>query len=165
MTIFGENNFLPLPKFGREIPNYAINDNGDVLNTRFNRFRKPVKRVDGYYQVCVNIPPNLFDDYGYYIKEGQNKSTINVHIHRAVAEAFMPIDKYPPKELADTWNDVPEEWRQWVRDTAQVDHKDDNKSNNHVSNLEYRTSKSNNIHRKEKELGYTRDIHAHRRNE
>ena len=164
MTIFGENNFLPLPKFGKEIPNYAINDKGDVIHTGKQKIRKPVKRVDGYYQVCVSVPVNLFDDYEYFMSEdSRNTRTLNIHVHKAVAEAHKPIDKNPPKQLADTWNDVPEEWRQWVRETDQVDHVDDDKTNNHVSNLEYRSPRSNNIHRKEKELGYTRDIHAHRR--
>ena len=165
IDLFGENNFLPLPKFGKDIPNYVVDDNGQVVHTPSQRVRKPVKRVDGYYQVCVSIPVDLFDDYEYFMdKEAVTTRTMNIHIHRAVAEAHKPIDKNPPKQLADTWNDVPEEWRQWVRETAQVDHIDDDKTNNHVSNLEYRTPRSNNIHRKEKELGYTRDIHKHRRN-
>ena len=153
----------PLEKYGKIIPNYHIFEDGSVFHSKRNTIRKPVTRSDGYQMVCLSIPKDLFDDYEYHLQEGKKKPTMNIYIHKAVADAFMPIDKYPPKQLADTWNDVPEEWRQWVRDTAQVDHLDDDKSNNHVSNLEYKTPQENNVHRKEKELNYSRDIHAHRR--
>ena len=157
------DNAQPLIKYGKIIPNYFILKDGSVFNSKRNKIRKPVTRSDGYQMICVSIPENLFDDYEYFLQEGKTKPTINLHIHKAVADAFMPIDKHPPKQLADTWNDVPEVWREWVRATAQIDHLDDDKTNNHVSNLEYKTPQQNNLHRKQKILGYNRDIHAHRR--
>ena len=163
IDIFGNEHYKPLTKYGKSIPNYFILDDGSIIHSKSNKIRKPVTRPDGYQMVCISIPKDLFDNYDYFLQKGHNKATMNVHIHKAVADAFMPIDENPPKELKDTWNDVPEEWRQWVRDTAQVDHIDDDKSNNHVSNLAYKTPQQNNLHRKEKELGYSRDIHAHRR--
>tara|TARA_B100002019_G_C20914687_1_gene424559 strand:- start:42 stop:542 length:501 start_codon:yes stop_codon:yes gene_type:complete len=163
IDIFGNEQCRPLKKYGKIIPNYYIFEDGSIIHSKSNKIRKPVTRSDGYQMVCISIPKDLFDDFDYYLQEGRNTPTMNVYIHKTVADTFMPIDENPPKQLKDTWNDVPEVWRQWVRDTAQVDHLDDDKSNNHVSNLEYKTPQENNIHRKEVKMGYTRDIHAHRR--
>lgn len=60
----------------------------------------------------------------------KNGKIFHTHIHRLVAKAFIPI----PKDLLDAGYD---------ESTLQINHKDENKSNNHVSNLEWCTPKYN----------------------
>ena len=72
---------------------------------------------------------------------------LNVDLHRAVMETWRPIDEYPPIPTED-WDKCPESAKQWIRDTAIVDHKDDDPSNNHVSNLQWVIPKDNNPYRK-----------------
>ena len=52
---------------------------------------------------------------------------------------------------------IPEPVKQWVRDTAIVDHKDDDPRNNHVSNLRWVTPKQNQPHRKAAEFSNDAD--------
>ena len=55
----------------------------------------------------------------------------------------------PWKNLGGTcWKDLPEEAKQWVRDTALIDHIDDDPTNNHLDNLRWATPKQNERNRK-----------------
>ena len=122
-------------------------------------------------QTDFSIPKDLFDDYDYSNRSrGKGKtfktgkvSKITIAVHRLVAETWMPIDDFPPETLADDWNRVitpdmvgqplmQENMKQWVRDTAVVDHRDADPTNNHVENLRWVTPKENNSHRKEQQL-------------
>ena len=60
----------------------------------------------------------------------------------------MPIDEFPPEQLRNCWKDLPEEAKQWVRDTALIDHIDDDPTNNHLDNLRWATPKQNERNRK-----------------
>jgi hypothetical protein len=158
-TIFGTKNqdFRPLIRFGKEIPKYFVNENGDIysehtskiLRSRekfaHNRFAEKRLKERAYN---VSIPKDLFLDYD-YSSTGKNKSReLYISAHRATAEAWMPIDESPPEQLRECWDSLPEAAKQWVRDTAIVDHKDDDPSNNHVSNLQWVVPKDNQTYRK-----------------
>ena len=60
-----------------------------------------------------------------------------------------PIDEFPPAVLADDWDKGPESFKQWVRDTAIIDHFDDNPENNRVENL---TPVENSHHSKKRDF-------------
>lgn len=100
------------------------------------------KDIDERYQINefgeirnknkMNLLKAKIDRYGYHQisirKEGERKKYW-YRIHRLVAEYFI-VNK-------------PENWKE-----MQVDHIDNNKINNHVSNLRFTTSLENCLHRK-----------------
>ena len=72
---------------------------------------------------------------------------LQTHVHRLIAETFIPIDDNPPIPIED-WNKTPETAKQFIRDSANVDHIIPDLFNNSVSNLRWVTPKQNNPHRK-----------------
>ena len=101
---------------------------------------KDVKGYEGYYQISnygrlksfkidsingkVLKLTNNRGDYFSVILQGKGKKSRSTRIHRLVAEAFIPNPSCLP----------------------QVNHKDGNKQNNHVSNLEWCTERENICH-------------------
>ena len=84
-----------------------------------------------------------------------NLYTINVKYHRAVMEAWKPIDEYPPIPKED-WDKCPETAKEFMRKTAIIDHIDSDTRNNHVDNLRWCTPHDNQWHRKAQEEGHER---------
>lgn len=134
------------------IPEYYVTSYGRVISTKRNKvtFLKITNRDRGvggagnHSSIAITKPKGLIIDEFY----GAERKAIPCMVHQLVMWAFKPIDEYPPEELKDNWNQVPEEWRQWVRDTVWIDHIDDNPFNNHVDNLRYVKPKDNNRQRK-----------------
>lgn len=173
MTIFNnESEFKQIVRFQKELPNYYVSKEGLVLSTKRGQQLKAMRSKhmrlqntgrngsrpvgsNDQHLVCLqcdfSIPKHIFDDYDYSLRNSyaaKSSVKITVSVHRCVAETWMPIDEFPPSSLADCWDDMPEAAKEWVRDTAVVDHIDDDPSNNHVSNLRWVTPKENNVHRK-----------------
>ena len=156
-NIFGESEFKPLIRYQTEIPHNFISEDGRVFNSKNNKLRSPHKvwnhRSTGDRRlkslcVTITIPGGLFPDYSFRRRHKNNKNEmLNVDLHRAVMETWRPIDEYPPIPTED-WDKCPESANQWIRDTAIVDHKDDDPSNNHVNNLQWVIPKDNNPYRK-----------------
>lgn len=71
----------------------------------------------------------------------------NYHVHRIVAEAFLPLDLHPPVPVED-WNNTPDSVKELLMATLLVDHIDDNPFNNCASNLRWVTPRQNNRHNK-----------------
>lgn len=158
--------YKPVVRFGKIIEGYYSTKSGVIFSDKSKSTLKPHESwrrlSDGtkvLREVTVKffIDHDLYDDYNYgcngkTVIKLQSRRTIRVPVHRVVAETWMPIDEYPPASLKDTWNDVPESWRQWVRDTAFIDHIDSDVTNNNIDNLRWVTPKENQPHRKEQSL-------------
>lgn len=98
-----------------------------------------------YPRINCLLPKDWSDDnYEYHYNKGANSRQMTLDIHKAVMDTWRPIDEYPPDQLKETWNDVPEVWRQWVRDTVIIDHIDGDTWNSNVENLRYCTPRDNN---------------------
>lgn len=172
MDLFGnESEFKPLVRFFKIIPGYYVSKAGNIYNSVTNRILNPFSnyeyRKDGSQRlkevaVRLSIPKKFFNDYEYRTRKDVKNSTrdrIYLPIHRAVIESWKSIDECPPDRLKEEWNQIitsemvgqsriPESYKQWVRDTAIVDHIDDNPANNSVNNLQWVVPKDNNSYRK-----------------
>tara|TARA_B100000029_G_scaffold321598_1_gene314023 strand:+ start:445 stop:897 length:453 start_codon:yes stop_codon:yes gene_type:complete len=146
----------PIHRF-KLLKGYTIFEDGSMIGKRNpKKYLKPQpergrhKKITAY-NYRLYFENGTFEDYSYQ-QTSSKKQAKTIPVHRLVMETFRPIDEYPPEELKDTWNDVPEEWRRWVRKTALIDHKDDNPSNNHISNLRWSDTLNNSNFRKEREF-------------
>jgi hypothetical protein len=179
INIFGEEEFKPIKKFGIEVPDYFVSKDGRVLSTKTSKWKILNPTHDSYekgYNVPHNVQlrvskketPELFEEYNYnssqqklqcdpdspYYKrltKDPNLTSIQVKYHRAVMEAWKPIDEYPPIPKED-WDKCPESAKQFMRESAIIDHIDSDTRNNHVDNLRWTTPKGNSPHRKKYKL-------------
>ena len=156
-TIFGNQEFKPLMRFQTLVPGYYISEKCDMYSAKsrkiikarkkfsFNRDAPPRLKEMAYN---VSIPKDLLDDYDYSTRGRMSKSReLYISAHRAVMETWKPIDEFPPIPKED-WDKCPESAKQWIRDTAFVDHIDDDPSNNNLNNLQWVIPKDNQPHRK-----------------
>ena len=179
INIYGEEEFRPIKKYGVEVPYYFVSKDGRVFSTRTSKHKllnPTYDTIEGGYKVPRIIGlrvsrkdcPDLFDDYDYNRSQQKLQCdpdspyykrltkcldlyTIQIKYHRAVMEAWKPIDENPPIPMED-WNNTPESAKQFIRDCAIIDHVDSNTRNNHVDNLEWTTPKDNQHSRKKYKL-------------
>lgn len=143
------------------IPGYDVSNKGRIFSRKTGKFLSITNRVSvgrGNASLINLIVPRNWNDYSY------SESRVGCQVHQLVAEAFMPIDKNPPDELKDTWDEIitpdmvgqkriPKSWKKWVADTVVIDHIDNNPFNNNVENLRYTTPDKNNVYKKSKFYG------------
>ena len=105
---------------------YYIADGGDILSFkhigRFPNGKRLSKQIDklGYERVCLM----------------KDKRLKHILVHRLVGETFIPNKT--------TFKSMPDENRDEIDlDKLEINHKDENKLNNYVSNLEWCTHKYN----------------------
>ena len=137
LNIFGEEEFRVIHRFGKMIENYFVSKSGDVYCGKTKKIRKQWKRGN---------PNNYGNTYNNIVLRDSEGSSLNLPIHRIVMETWRPIDEYPPDQLKDDWDNAPECFKQWVRDTAWVDHIDGDRENNHINNLRWVTPRQNNFY-------------------
>ena len=139
INIFGEEEFKQIIRFGKKIPNYSISKDGRVYSHKRNLIKKPtIRKRNGKVtdvSTSIPIPQELFDGIYNYRKYGAglNVYELPLPIHRGVMETWRPIDEYPPDRLKDDWDNAPESFKQWVRETAYIDHIDDDPTNNNLA--------------------------------
>jgi hypothetical protein len=149
---------------GKQIEGYYINDEGQVFTDykvalcsvikKFKRIKTeelvPIKSYDkkSKLDITLTFPDDLFE-YNFRSRTNNNRSCVSVSVHSLVMETFHPIDEYPPERLKIVWNQLPEEARQWIRETVVINHIDHDYTNNKLSNLEYVTPRENSRKAKE----------------
>ena len=102
---------------------FKISNYGNLYSKRSNRLLKQNISNTGYYTVATKIG-------------GRNGTNKCFKIHRLVAEAFLN----PPTEQQIYWASTTK------YNKVLVNHKDGNKLNNHIDNLEWVTSAENTRH-------------------
>jgi hypothetical protein len=152
------SDFKPVVRYGKVIPGYYCNKEGQIFSVKRNRFLAPKPKWQARlkeegnrfrcYSYILSIPKGLFEDYDHRARGKAHSPAISVDAHRAVMETWRPIDQYPPEMVAEEWNQVitpdmigqpriPESAKEWIRKTAYVDHIDDDPANNNVDNLRW----------------------------
>ena len=106
-------------------------------------------------RVSFRFPWDFFQDINMYGSEYQypiqgRESAMNgkccqrtLSIHKLVANAHMSVDDFPPERIAGVYAHLPEEVKQWIRETVIINHIDHDPTNNCVTNLEYVTPREN----------------------
>jgi hypothetical protein len=147
-------------RFNYEVPGYLVSTEGEIIGKRGTRLKLTHSSTD-----YLKFDPLIPKDWGgettkffvYRAPGGNSKlrnytsTRLTIQVHRAVLETFRPIDDYPPIPKED-WDVCPESAKQFIRDSAFVDHIDGNKLNNSVNNLRWVTPRQNCIYHKEKEF-------------
>ncbi len=168
-----DDNWKPVVRFGKVVEGYEVNKlTGDIYSTKTHRMLRGhvayETRADGSKRpkevmYSLSIKTGYYEDFTHRRADRVNCAKLPLSGHRAVAETFIPIDENPPEELADDWNRIitpdmvgqplmQENMKQWVRDTAYIDHRDDDPTNNCWTNLNWTTPKKNNNRRKQEGL-------------
>ena len=149
IDVFGNDvDVKQVVRFGVELPGYYATKSGKIFSTKTNRFISLFEGKHGYLRCSLSLPIDTFDDHSYF-KANFKRMTFNLQqeVHRLIAETFIPIDDNPPIPIED-WDKTPETAKQFIRESANVDHIIPDLSNNSVSNLRWVTPKQNNPHRK-----------------
>lgn len=104
---------------------------GRVISQTITRQLRPCVKGTGYLAANVKLG-------------GSDKQKFtNPLIHRLVMMAFKPISEFPPNKIKECWNDTDPVIKEWIESTAIVHHKDGNKKNNHIDNLEWTNPEGN----------------------
>jgi len=167
MTVFGENNedFKPLIRYGLKIPGYYATRDGRIYSAKRHKFISQFtssnyheKNFGKKYLACsLSLPKDFFlnnmgSKHNYFVPHfKKNSFNIKVEVHRLIAETFIPIDENPPIPMED-WIKTPESAKQFIRESAVVDHIEPDTSNNSADNLRWVTPRQNNTYRKKQEL-------------
>jgi hypothetical protein len=110
------------------IPGYEIYEDGRVWSNKRGQFLTP--NVSG-----TNRYPK--------IKLYANGKQKTFPLHKLVAETFIPTKLKHPAFDTREWEALPLKARQVIQSEFQVDHRDGNPENYHLSNLRWCTSQEN----------------------
>ena len=133
---------------------YKTNKNPNKRNV----YGSPLKvgdKIISAMRVSFRLPHDFFLDINMYGSEyqypiqgtqGQNNGNCcqrTMAVHKLVANTHMSVDEFPPKRISKSYPYLPEDVKQWIRETVIINHIDHDVSNNCVDNLEYVTMRQN----------------------
>jgi len=165
INVFGKEEFKPLRKYGKIIPNYFVSKDGKVVSRRTTTekvlnphfYKTGLKYGSFIVSIDEDTHKELFpnDTYEYAVgatggkrRRGKKKSILRkLLVHQAVMWSWKPIDDYPPVPMEE-WEQTPESVKDIIRKSICIDHIDGDSSNNHIDNLLYTSQAGNNFYRK-----------------
>lgn len=104
---------------------------------------KPKKQGNGYLSVDISFQNGILPD-SYYSKVRSSKQTKTCRIHQLVMDAFKPFDEYLPEIIVkNDYKNTPESIKIILRQLFVVDHKNHDKTDNNIDNLERVTQREN----------------------
>ena len=150
-----------------ECEGFIVSNTGKVINTKTS---KVISKTESVWSSELNLDKRSIHkntkvidgrmvrmDRGYVVAHIKGKSH---RVHRLVATAFLSLDSNPEQigiSLED-WNTMPEKARQIIKDCMHINHKDHDKTNNNVFNLEYMTPQENAKHSGEFRKSFGKNI-------
>tara|TARA_B100001094_G_C17955217_1_gene682623 strand:+ start:115 stop:807 length:693 start_codon:yes stop_codon:yes gene_type:complete len=121
---------------------YQISQYGNVLGKRGQKLKW--WKSNGYMKLSLHLKPSDFTSD--FIPQSQDIQTDrrnqNIAVHRIVAELFLP--KPVPLRFSQLWPTLDKKQRDWIQSVYIVDHIDNDRSNPHVDNLRWVTTRENN---------------------
>lgn len=133
---------------------YKTNHNKNKRDVYGNHLKAGEQIIQGT-RVSIRLPWDFFKDINMYGSEYQYpiqglESDMNgkccqrtMAIHKLVAATHMSVDDFPPKRIADGYASLPENIKQWIRETVIINHINHDPTDNRVENLEYVTMREN----------------------
>ena len=123
---------------------YKISQYGNILGKRGQK----LKWFDVRQYCTVTVRLKRSDYTSDFIPQSEYVSgdviKQNIQVHRIVAELFLP--KPVPLCFSQLWPTLDKKQRDWIQSVYIVDHIDNDRSNPHVDNLRWVTTRENNKH-------------------
>tara|TARA_E500000081_G_C6011796_1_gene296078 strand:+ start:85 stop:780 length:696 start_codon:yes stop_codon:yes gene_type:complete len=134
---------------------YEVSQYGNVIGPRGRKLRWA--NMNGYPSVALSLPKDIFPDFVGVSNTNPDSTGLkcttqhkSLHVHRAVANTFLP--RPVPEHFKEIWHTLTGEQQGWIQRVYVVDHINGDKTNPHVSNLQYLTTWQNSKHVKERKV-------------
>jgi len=128
---------------------YKISQYGNVIGPQGVKLRWGNRH--GYPYIGLSLPIDIFPDFIGVANTNKDSTGLKcatqrktTAVHRAVANTFLP--RPVPEPFQEIWHTLTEAQQRWAQLGYIVDHIDGDRSNPHVSNLQYLTMWENSKH-------------------
>jgi len=157
-TVYEDEEWKPIVlKNGYISPIYGVSQYGKPKNLQTDKLLAVSESYGtgdhNYFGFSIRIDIQDYKEWTGIDKTGAQKEGGNreakkfVHAgncHQYVMNTWKPFDENLLPELVEWWPKFTPELKAIIRDSIIIDHLDDNRANNHVSNLVYTTQTANN---------------------